>query len=250
MKEKAKDVLYAAIEKPYLWRNVLAIIGMANLLLPWVKLDGASSAMSGADIIAYLLTGAERWEMLKSSPLGALAFLLVPPGTLVLTLLVFTRNIRGLDSTVLSMVAGLAPVPMVMFSGSTVSSDSAVSGGLMAPQVGMVILFLSQLGIITVGRVPWDRLLRGGLSRGNGLGRAVVRRRGDHARGNGDTSSRAQDADRNPVVSETRDSTSSRGGDMAEKGRASIFPQGSRNGSTGAARGSPLPRRDQRRSGL
>ena len=249
MKEKVKDVLYAAIEKPYLWRNVLAIIGMASLLLPWVKLDGASSAMSGADIIAYLFTGAERWEMLKSSPLGALAFLLVPPVTLVLTLLVFTRNIRGLDSTVLSMVTGLAPVPMVMFSGDTVSSDSAVSGGLMAPQVGMVILFLSQLGIITVGRAPWGRLLRGGLNRGNGLGRAVAMRR-DHARGSRETSSRAQDADRNPVVSETRDSTSSRGGDMAEKGRASIFPQGSRNGSKGAVSGSPHPRRNQRRSGL
>ena len=249
MKENVKDVLYAAIENPYLWRNVLAIIGMASLLLPWVKLDGASSAMSGADIIAYLFTGAERWEMLKSSPLGALAFLLVPPVTLVLTLLVFTRNIRGLDSTVLSMVSGLAPVPMVVFSGSTVSSDSTVSGGLMAPQVGMVILFLSQLGIITVGRVPWGRLLRGGLSRGNGLGGAVARRR-DHARGSRETSRRAQDADRNPVVSETRDSTSSRGGDMAEKGRASIFPQGSRNGSKGAVSGSPHPRRNQRRSGL
>ena len=249
MKENVKDVLYAAIENPYLWRNVLAIIGMASLLLPWVKLDGASSAMSGADIIAYLFTGAERWEMLKSSPLGALAFLLVPPVTLVLTLLVFTRNIRGLDSTVLSMVSGLAPVPMVVFSGSTVSSDSAVSGGLMTPQVGMVILFLSQLGIITVGRAPWGKLLRGGLSRGNGLGRAVARRR-DHARGSRETSGRAQDADRNPVVSETRDSTSSRGGDMAEKGRASIFPQGSRNGSKGAVSGSPHPRRNQRRSGL
>ena len=249
MKENVKDVLYAAIENPYLWRNVLAIIGMASLLLPWVKLDGASSAMSGADIIAYLFTGAERWEMLISSPLGALAFLLVPPVTLVLTLLVFTRNIRGLDSTVLSMVSGLAPVPMVVFSGSTVSSDSAVSGGLMAPQVGMVILFLSQLGIITVGRAPWGKLLRGGLSRGNGLGRAVARRR-NHARGSKETSGRAQDADRNPVVSETRDSTSSRGGDMAEKGRASIFPQGSRNGSKGAVSGSPHPRRNQRRSGL
>ena len=248
MKENVKDVLYAAIENPYLWRNVLAIIGMASLLLPWVKLDGASSAMSGADIIAYLFTGAERWEMLKSSPLGALAFLLVPPVTLVLTLLVFTRNIRGLDSTVLSMVSGLAPVPMVVFSGSTVSSDSAVSGGLMAPQVGMVILFLSQLGIITVGRAPWGKLLHGGLSRGNGLGRAVAMRR-DHARGSRETSGRAQDADRNPVVSETRDSTSSRGGDMAEKGRASIFPQGSRNGSKGAVSGSPHPRRNQRRSG-
>ena len=249
MKENVKDVLYAAIENPYLWRNVLAIIGMASLLLPWVKLDGASSAMSGADIIAYLFTGAERWEMLKSSPLGALAFLLVPPVTLVLTLLVFTRNIRGLDSTVLSMVSGLAPVPMVVFSGSTVSSDSTVSGGLMAPQVGMVILFLSQLGIITVGRAPWGKLLHGGLSRGNGLGRAVARRR-DHARGSREISGRAQDADRNPVVSETRDSTSSRGGDMAEKGRASIFPQGSRNGSKGAVSGSPHPRRNQRRSGL
>ena len=249
MKENVKDVLYAAIENPYLWRNVLAIIGMASLLLPWVKLDGASSAMSGADIIAYLFTGAERWEMLKSSPLGALAFLLVPPVTLVLTLLVFTRNIRGLDSTVLSMVSGLAPVPMVVFSGSTVSSDSTVSSGLMAPQVGMVILFLSQLGIITVGRAPWGKLLHGGLSRGNGLGRAVARRR-DHARGSREISGRAQDADRNPVVSETRDSTSSRGGDMAEKGRASIFPQGSRNGSKGAVSGSPHPRRNQRRSGL
>ena len=249
MKENVKDVLYAAIENPYLWRNVLAIIGMASLLLPWVKLDGASSAMSGADIIAYLFTGAERWEMLKSSPLGALAFLLVPPVTLVLTLLVFTRNIRGLDSTVLSMVSGLAPVPMVVFSGDTVSSDSTVSGGLMAPQVGMVILFLSQLGIITVGRAPWGKLLHGGLSRGNGLGRAVARRR-DHARGSREISGRAQDADRNPVVSETRDSTSSRGGDMAEKGRASIFPQGSRNGSKGAVSGSPHPRRNQRRSGL
>ena len=249
MKENVKDVLYAAIENPYLWRNVLAIIGMASLLLPWVKLDGASSAMSGADIIAYLFTGAERWEMLKSSPLGALAFLLVPPVTLVLTLLVFTRNIRGLDSTVLSMVSGLAPVPMVVFSGSTVSSDSTVSSGLMAPQVGMVILFLSQLGIITVGRAPWGKLLHGGLSRGNGLGRAVARRR-NHARGSREISGRAQDADRNPVVSETRDSTSSRGGDMAEKGRASIFPQGSRNGSKGAVSGSPHPRRNQRRSGL
>ena len=66
MNQKATDGLKAALENPYLWRNVLAIVGMASLLLPWTKLDGAASAMSGADMIAYLFTGAERWEMLRT----------------------------------------------------------------------------------------------------------------------------------------------------------------------------------------
>lgn len=159
MNGKVKENLAAAVENPYLWRNVLAIIGMASLLLPWAKLDGAASALSGADMIAYLFSGAERWEMLRTSPLGAMAFLLAPAFALALTGLVFLKTIRGIDSFILNVVAALAPVPIVLFSGGIASSDIGMAHGMMAPQAGMVVLFLSQAGIVAVGVVPWTKVL-------------------------------------------------------------------------------------------
>ena len=79
-RQKIRDALQAAWRNVYLWRNLLAIAGIASMMLPWVYLDGAESSLSGAELIAYTFsTGTERWEMLKQSVPGALILFFVPP---------------------------------------------------------------------------------------------------------------------------------------------------------------------------
>ena len=78
-RQRIPDALRAFFRNTYLWRNLLAIVAIASMMLPWVYLDGAESSLSGAELIAYFLaTGTERWEMTKQSVPGAFSLFFVP----------------------------------------------------------------------------------------------------------------------------------------------------------------------------
>ena len=140
-----KAALKDALRSAYLWRNLLAVAGIASLMLPWVYLDGSDSSLSGSELIAYtFVTGDERWAMLKESVLGALALFLVPLVVAVLAVLVFVRTFKEEHSIRLNAATGLLPVVIVLFSGGITSSDHLLAGRLVFPEAGPVVMFLCQ----------------------------------------------------------------------------------------------------------
>ena len=164
MKERLKAELITLSENLYLWRNVLAIIGILSLMLPWVKLDGASGSITGSGLIAYLLTGTERLDMIRNSFLGAAALLLVPISVLVTTIMVWIKAFTEKTAFKMNIIAILLPLPLLIFSGSVTSSQNILTKGIMTPQAGVIILFLSQAAMIALeafmlsGKpLPWNR---------------------------------------------------------------------------------------------
>ena len=147
-RQKIRDMLQAAWRDVYLWRNLLAIAGIASVMLPWVYLDGAESSLSGAELIAYTFaTGTERWEMLKQSVPGALALLFVPTVVAVLSIVVFAKTWQDQHSVKLNAFAGLLPVLIVLFSGGITSSEHLLAGRLVFPQAGIIVMFLCQVAL-------------------------------------------------------------------------------------------------------
>lgn len=144
-RQRIRDTLRAAWRNAYLWRNLLAIAGIASMMLPWVYLDGAESSLSGAELIAYTFaTGTERWEMLKQSVPGALSLFLVPLVVAVLSIVVFAKTWQDQHSAKLNAVAGLLPLLIVVFSGGITSSEHLLAGRLVFPQAGIILMFLCQ----------------------------------------------------------------------------------------------------------
>ena len=163
MKEKLKSELMSMAENLYLWRNVLAIIGITSLMLPWAKLDGASGSVSGSDLIAYLLTGSERLDMIRNSFLGTASLFLVPVCVLATTIMVWTKAFTEKTAIKLNIIAIILPVPMLIFAGGITSSDN-ISKGIMTPQTGVIIMVLTQAAMIALeafmisGKpLPWRR---------------------------------------------------------------------------------------------
>ena len=156
-RQKIRDMLQAAWRNVYLWRNLLAIAGIASIMLPWVYLDGAESSLSGAEIIAYTFaTGTERWEMLKQSIPGALFLFFIPPAVAVLSIVVFAKTWRDQHSAKLNAVTGLLPLLIVVFAGSITSSEHLLAGRLVFPQAGIILMFLCQgaLAVHSLTRGP------------------------------------------------------------------------------------------------
>ena len=144
-RQKIRDMLQAAWRNVYLWRNLLAIAGIASMMLPWIYLDGAESSLSGAELIAYTFsTGTERWEMLKQSVPGALILFFIPSAVAVLSIVVFAKTWQDQHSAKLNAVAGLLPLLIVVFAGSITSSEHLLAGRLVFPQAGIILMFLSQ----------------------------------------------------------------------------------------------------------
>ena len=137
-----------ALRSVYLWRNLVAVGGIASLMLPWVYLDGSDSSLSGSELIAYtFVTGDERWEMIKQSFLGSMALFLVPLAVAVLTVAVFLKTFREQHSIPLYAVTGLLPVLIVIFSGGVTSSEHLLAGRLVFPEPGIIVLFLCQAAL-------------------------------------------------------------------------------------------------------
>ena len=137
--------LREAARNAYLWRNVIAVAGIASMLLPWVYLDGSQSSLSGSELIAYaFVTGDERWDMVKQSAPGALALLVVPTVVAIISIVVFVRTFREQHSIGLNAAAGLLPALIVVFSGSIASSDHLIIGRFVFPEPGVILMFLCQ----------------------------------------------------------------------------------------------------------
>lgn len=147
-RQRIQGALRDFLRNAYLWRSLIALVGMASMTLPWVYLDGAESSLSGAELIAYtFVTGSERWDMIKESVLGAASLFLVPPVVGALSIAVFVSAFRDRDCVMLNAFAGLLPLLIVIFSGSITSSEHLIGGRLVFPQAGIIVMFLSQAAL-------------------------------------------------------------------------------------------------------
>ena len=82
LKEKLK-YRWQSLQRPTLdqialARVLVALIALAEMLLPWAKLDGYAETMSGAELMAFAFTSPERGSIFAVSKLGALSVLLAP----------------------------------------------------------------------------------------------------------------------------------------------------------------------------
>ena len=147
-RQRIPDLLRSFVRNTYLWRNLLAIVAIASMMLPWVYLDGLESSLSGAELIAYTFaTGTERWEMVKQSVPGAFSLFFVPVIVAGLCIYAFVQIWRDRHPVKTCAVAALLPLLIVLFSGSVTSSEHLIAGRLVFPQAGIVLMFLCQGGL-------------------------------------------------------------------------------------------------------
>ena len=143
MNGKLKEELRTALQNKHYWKIAVALLAIASMMMPWIVMDGASSKMSGGDLIAYLIHGNEKWEMLKTSFLGALSIMVIPTATLAMAVMVFWKVLNEENSVLLNIITGAAPLTLLIFAGRLASSDHQV-GGMLTPQPGIVVLFICQ----------------------------------------------------------------------------------------------------------
>lgn len=146
-----------ALRNVYLWRNLLAIVAIASMMLPWVYLDGAESSLSGAELIAYTFaTGSERLDMLRQNVLSGLSLLLVPLIVAALSTVAFWKIWQNQHPIKLNIIAGLLPLLIVLFTGSVTSSEHLIAGRVVFPQAGIILMLLCQgaLAVQSLMRCP------------------------------------------------------------------------------------------------
>ena len=91
LKERLQEALDQILNDIGIWRDLIAVVSIVTMLLPWVYLDGSSSPMTGADLIAYTFTGPERGAMIRESFLGAASLFVIPLIVLVMAVTVFVK---------------------------------------------------------------------------------------------------------------------------------------------------------------
>ena len=147
-RERFQEFLDQLVSDTSVWRNLIAILAILSMLLPWVYLDGSKSPLSGADLIAYTFVGPERGAMARESFLGATSLLVVPLVVLIMAVTVFVKTFRGQTSIALRVATGLLPLLIVIFAGRVTSSDHLTAGGLVFPGWGIILLFLCQASLL------------------------------------------------------------------------------------------------------
>ena len=136
------------LRDPHLWRMIAACASVLTLALPWAYLDGATSSHSGLELIIYMLKGPERVAMLKNSAIGTLALFLAPLGALLMASAVAWMTYKRRDTTIYGAATALLPLTIMFTSAGVTSSAHLIGGGMVAPQAGPILLFLTQMGLI------------------------------------------------------------------------------------------------------
>ena len=111
-------------------------------------MDGATSSHSGLELVVYMLKGPERVTMLKSSAIGTLALFITPLAALLMAGAVAWLTYKRQDATVYGAATALLPLVVVFASAGVTSTGHLIGGGMVAPQAGSMLLFITQTGLI------------------------------------------------------------------------------------------------------
>ena len=144
VKEKLKSLDDPSFDTANQVRTLVGLIALAGMLLPWIRLDGYSETMNGAQMIAYAFTDLGRASIFGVSKLGALAILLVPTLALAANIYGFFRLMQGRHSLGSHLAGSLLPLGMVLLSSPLISSDGPAIAGFPIPGMGIFVTILAQ----------------------------------------------------------------------------------------------------------
>ena len=144
VKEKLKSLDDPSFDHATQVRTLVGLMALASMLLPWIRLDGYSETMNGAQMIAYAFTDPGRASIFGVSKLGTLAVLLVPILALAASAYGFFRLAQGNHSLGSHFSGSLLPLGMVLLSGPIISSDGPAIAGFPIPGVGIFVMILAQ----------------------------------------------------------------------------------------------------------
>ena len=129
-------------------RVAAACLALLGTVFPWLWFDGAVSPEKGTDLIAYVLTGNERWHMIKTSFVGAFFLFTMPLALVVLNTAVAIKIIRGDTPWAGHACVILLPLITLMFARNIISSDHPSIGALPVPGFGLSLMILMHLTLI------------------------------------------------------------------------------------------------------
>ena len=144
VKKKLKSLDDPNFDQATQMRTLVGLMALASMLLPWIRLDGHSETMNGAQMIAYAFTDPGRASIFGISKLGTLAVLLVPILALAASAYGFFRLAQGHHSLASHLSGSLLPLGMVLLSSPISSSDGPAIAGFPIPGVGIFIMIVAQ----------------------------------------------------------------------------------------------------------
>ena len=147
-KEDLAAAVSAAIENPLLCRSVIAFAAALSFLLPWLTLDGNTSATTGANLAANLFHGTDRGHMFDISFKAALAILTLPFFTLILTAVMTFKTVRGHDTLIFNFAVIALLLLTLIGTGPLASTSHQIAGKWAQPQWGIILLMLTQTALI------------------------------------------------------------------------------------------------------
>ena len=126
---------------------IIAILTALGLLLPWMKLDGAESSLSGAKLIAFTLFGPGQWDLVANSPLSGLLTLTMPAVVVAVTCWTLIQTVRGGSPVGPSVTAIAGLLLLVAFGGGASDSGRIILWGAFIPGIGALLLFLGHTAL-------------------------------------------------------------------------------------------------------
>ena len=131
-------------------RTVFTLVALLGMFFPWVTLDGSSSAMNGAELIAYSFTSPERTAMMSVNFIAAVTLLGFPILALVCSVISFLENLKGRFGIVWSIGGMALPVLMLMIASPVLTTEQNRILGVPVPDWGMAITAGAHLALLVL----------------------------------------------------------------------------------------------------
>lgn len=139
-------------------RNLATLVSLlagCGLLLNWMRLDGATGGLNGAELAAMALAGPGRGDLMGASFLSGMLTLTVPLAVTIATVITLWKTMTGSLTFAPGIVAMAGIALLCAFGGAVSDSGRTVMGGLMLPGVGMVMAFLGH-GALLAAAAGWQ----------------------------------------------------------------------------------------------
>ena len=128
-------------------RSIIALAALISILMPWAMLDGYSETMSGAELLAFAFTSAERGAMFRAAPLGAAALLLIPFVLTITASYNLLKNLEGERPMGASLLSLTLPALMLFLAQTLTASNQPQVFGITIPDAGITVMMVCNLGL-------------------------------------------------------------------------------------------------------
>ena len=129
-------------------RTLAALLALFSMMLPWVRLDGYTESMTGAELLAFAFTSPERGAMFRTVPLGAIALLLVPLAAAATAVYSFVKNVQGEHPIAANLALIFLPIVMLFFGQALTASDQPRLVWVSIPRPGIILMIACNAGLL------------------------------------------------------------------------------------------------------